>query len=312
MEFAPHVYYRCPACEKFVSNCGHVNQGIAFTTGRKLTWGKGGLRTVQTKKITVGKTSFKTVPTSGDDTPNFGSNVFDPRGEKDEKEFIRFEWEWRTADSPEIERGWDWSQISPVAPEIEYRVWRVAHFELAKFRYRAPHEKVRALRNAGLTQPQIALKLKVSERTIRARIEELPPEAPKETTAADLLALRVRDGGGWAKGNSWQRWTKKPFWPGADNIPRGSTESRPDTLFRSPDIKPEDKGDPCVRMRLIERRRDEIPVDQYQAWLSLRDTFRLETHVDRQARSVMRLYEWWHPPGVLGGRVLPSVLLAPV
>jgi hypothetical protein len=32
----------------------------------------------------------------------------------------------------------------------------------------------------------------VSERTIRARLEELPPEPPKETTAADVLRLRMR------------------------------------------------------------------------------------------------------------------------
>jgi len=164
---------------------------------------------------------------------------FDPRGdrgktvlEETENQFIKkFEWMWSTLGRsdpvPEIERGWDWSQISPVAPEIEYRVWRVAHFEPAKFRYRAPHAKVRALRNAGLTQPQIARRLKVSERTTRAHIDELPPEPPKEITAADLLLLRVRAGGGWAKGNSWQRWAKKPFWPGADNTPRGSTAASP-------------------------------------------------------------------------------------
>ena len=44
----------------------------------------------------------------------------------------------------------------------------------------------------GLTQPQIARKRRVSERTIRARLEELPPEPPKETTAADVLRLRMR------------------------------------------------------------------------------------------------------------------------
>jgi hypothetical protein len=37
----------------------------------------------------------------------------------------------------------------------------------------------------------------------------------------------------------------------------------------NPDIRPRNNGDPFTRMRLIVRRRNEIPVDLYKAWLRL-------------------------------------------
>jgi len=179
------------------------------------------------------KSKYRAVPTAGDDTPNNGSE-FDPRGESDavgitetDGQWIaKFEWMWKLNQRPDpvpvIERRWHWKNIdTDSAPEIEYRVQRAAsrYFDLSvPPRYRAPHAKVRELSKKGLTQKQIARKLKVKERTIRNRLAELPPEPPKETIAADLLPLIVARGGGWAKGNSW---------PGGENTPRGSTESHP-------------------------------------------------------------------------------------
>lgn len=76
----------------------------------------------------------------------------------------------------------------------------------------------------------------MSERTIRERVEELPPEPPKETTAADLLALRMGAG-----------WVSNTFWPGGDSAPRGSTEASPRENVRSIDIE-QDQSDPMARM----------------------------------------------------------------
>jgi hypothetical protein len=224
VEFAPLTFYRCSDCGGFgAGDVGHVNQSKFF--GRKKQ----------------AKSKYRATPTAGDDTPNNGSE-FDPRGEFDSKGteetdaqwIAKFQWMWKLGGRCDpvsiIRRGWQSQDIESEAPEIEYRQQRAAlrYFDLSvPSRYRAPHAKVRELSQLGFTQMQIAHKLKVSERTIRERVSELPPEPPKESTAADLLPLIVRAGGGWAKGKSWQRWTTKPFWPGADKLPRGSTEASP-------------------------------------------------------------------------------------
>jgi hypothetical protein len=156
----------------------------------------------------------------------------DPRGEsageilESDNQFIKkFEWMWsmvgRAEPVPELHpsRKWNWHDIRSSAPEIEQRRWRVTIFDQAKLRYRAPHARVRALLDGGLTQQQIAKRLKVTLRTISSRVSELPPEPPKERTAAGLLTLRVEAGGGWHR---------QSFWPGSsDNIPRGSGWTRP-------------------------------------------------------------------------------------
>jgi hypothetical protein len=227
VELGGLILHACPICGKMPSEeqVGHVYNAKKF--GKK-------------KRA---KSSYRAVPTAGDDTPNNGENVSDPRGERDpeamesERQYIaRFEWMWKrlgpgepviTLDGPRF-------VVSLDAPEIEYRRQRadVKFFTSATPRYRAPHAKVRDLLHQGFTQKEIARKLRVTERTIHNRITELPPEPPKEMTAADLLPLRVARGGGWSKGKSWQRWTKKPFWPGAEVGQQGSREARPSDLVR--------------------------------------------------------------------------------
>jgi hypothetical protein len=61
--------------------------------------------------------------------------------------------------------------------------------------YRAPHKKVRELRDAGVAIDTIARKLKVSPSTIDNRLYTIPDTVPQ----ADLLALRVKAGGGYSK-----------------------------------------------------------------------------------------------------------------
>jgi len=69
---------------------------------------------------------------------------------------------------------------------------------------------------AEVREAEVPLPNSESVRAPRERVEELPPETPKETTAADLLALRTVRAG-----------VSNTFWPGGDSAPRGSTEASP-------------------------------------------------------------------------------------
>jgi hypothetical protein len=234
-EFAWDEIARCLACGKSVANgtCGHVLQGVAFSTGRRLSWGKYGIRTLKTRKITLGRTAHKS-PSAEDenDTESFDLRDEDtPSRRGGDETSHRTEW-WISANEPEIKRRWHWSDIRPIAPEIEHRRWRRdTELNVRAARYRAPHVKVKELHDAGLTQPQIARKLKVSERTVRERMAELPEVPPKEMTAADLLALRMRAGG-----------ARNTFWPGGDSLPHGSTEAHPHVTVHSAVITPKNNA----------------------------------------------------------------------
>jgi hypothetical protein len=212
---------QCSHCEQRLSGSavGHVEAGKIFGRGR------------------VPRSAKKRTPTERDDSISHnGLQEHRPRPKETDGEFIaKVENMWaslgKAAPVPVVERGWHWKDIQAAtsAPEIEHRAQRAAlRFERPTItrRYRASHAKVQDLRRAGLTQVQIAKRLRVSERTIRSRVGELPPSPPKEITSADLLSRRVRAGGGWMR---------QAFWPGGKGspwsdhgVPRGSSESRPD------------------------------------------------------------------------------------
>jgi hypothetical protein len=101
-----------------------------------------------------------------------------------------------------------------IAPEIEQRRLNLLWPLIKDSEYRAPHSKVREARNGGLSIAEMAKRFKVSERTINYRLAEIPDTIPP----VNRNALQVAAGGGY---------TRPKFWPGADFIPRGSTESRP-------------------------------------------------------------------------------------
>ena len=101
-----------------------------------------------------------------------------------------------------------------IAPEIEQRRLNLLWPSIKDSEYRAPHSKVREARNGGLSIAEMAKRFKVSERTINYRLADIPDTVPP----VNRNALQVAAGGGY---------TRSKFWPGADFIPRGSTESRP-------------------------------------------------------------------------------------
>jgi hypothetical protein len=110
-----------------------------------------------------------------------------------------------------------------VAPEIDQRrlnaAWSYVLGNPDFYEYRAPYSKVREMREAGFSIPQMAKRLKVSERTIDNRLIDVPDTLPR----ADVLALRVKASGGYMR---------PAFWPGADSIPRGDTRTVPSALER--------------------------------------------------------------------------------
>jgi hypothetical protein len=151
-------------------------------------------------------------------------------------------------------RQWGSRRVSKVfdtdtAPEIEHRTQCAAlrYFDLpVPERYRAPHAKVRELHRLGLTQKQIAQKLKVKERTIRNRLSELPPEPPREITAFDLLKRQMERG--TVRGG---RFIKPKFWLG-DSIPRGHSAAAPcDIAQQATRYNPKEyyTGERCFRRK---------------------------------------------------------------
>ena len=103
-----------------------------------------------------------------------------------------------------------------VAPEIEQRRLNLLWPSIKDSEYRANHGKVRAARDARLSIAEMAKLFKVSERTINYRLADIPdtiPSAHKKYREA-WLALSKKHG-------------TVGFWPGADFIPQGSTETRP-------------------------------------------------------------------------------------
>jgi len=94
----------------------------------------------------------------------------------------------------QIKHNFHWDEISTApAQEIEWRRLRAITIAPRKDRYRAPHATVRKMYDSGLTQKQIAKKLKVSVRTVCARLADIPI-APAEDPIG--VYLDVRSAGG--------------------------------------------------------------------------------------------------------------------
>lgn len=158
-------------------------------------------------------------------TPVYHKSAYDGNGLTEGKgteytlnrfEFVRFPSRLERLFYFDRSEGW----VERVAPEIERRTldaaWRYVLSSPDFREYRAPYAKVREMRDAGFSIPQMARKLKVSERTINNRLADVP----RTVAPPDLLALRVNASGGY---------TVRTFWPsnGVDHIPRGSRATSP-------------------------------------------------------------------------------------